>query len=460
MDMAEKNTPAPASSGGPSGFSTVSREMLWSALRDGLPAILAPVLGIAVALGITILILKWQGADPKIAWDYVYEGTLETPAKRADLTAFWMPLAITSLGLVLTFTAGLWNIGVEGQVIMGAIGATWAVRGMTGEGSNIFFQLNKLELFGAFLAGTVLVWNGVYLFRQTEQRRLWYTGLVMLLVTFYVGLMWLQVVLRELGASVLLIAFISAALFGAGWASVAAALKTRGGVNEIFGGVALNFIAQTFTMYLISNGGPWQPPGSRATETARFPESARLVTFEEYRRLSPTTIYITIGAFAVVAFIMLISRWGLQLRAMGNNQKSAFLLGVRTERNVILSMALCGSMAGIGGAYRVLAPDVAKLNAAPSGGIGFLAILVVLLASSSVLLVPFVSFAFAVLSKGGQRMENGFAWDHDLELDRSLVRVLQSTMVLMVVLAFGVRNRFFPPRATQPVDEDDDIART
>ena len=56
-------------------------------------------------------------------------------------------------------------------------------------------------------------------------------------------------------------------------------LKTRGGVNEIFGGVALNFIAQTFNMYLISNGGPWQPVGSRATETARFPEIARLSTY-------------------------------------------------------------------------------------------------------------------------------------------------------------------------------------
>ncbi len=403
--MALTNQPerTPASPGSPPGLSSISREMLWGALRDGLPAILAPVFGIVVALGLTILILQWQGADPKIAWDYVYEGTLETPAKRADLTAFWMPLAITSLGLVLTFTAGLWNIGVEGQIIMGAIGGTFAVR--------LFAEHDVLGL------------------------GLGHTPIIML-------------------------CFIFAAGAGALWASIAAALKTRGGVNEIFGGVALNFIAQTFTMYLVSNGGPWQPAGSRATESARFPESARLISFADYRRLSPTTIYITIGAFLVVAFIMLISRWGLQLRAMGKNQKSAFLLGVHTERNVILSMALCGSMAGIAGSYRVLAPDVAKLTATPSGGIGFLAILVVLLASSSVLLVPFVSFAFAVLSKGGQRMESGFAWDHDLELDRSLVRVLQSTMVLLVVMVFGVRNRFFPPRTTQLVDEDEEIART
>jgi ABC-type uncharacterized transport system permease subunit len=379
----------------------MSRDMIWRAVRDMLPAILAPFFGIVAALAIIVLILEWQGADPKIAWDYVYDGTLADAAKRADLTAYWMPLAITSFGLVITFTAGLWNIGVEGQVIMGAIGATWAVR--------LFAESNTF---------------GLDMGRQ----------------------------------AILFTCFVFAAISGAMWASVAGFLKTKGGVNEIFGGVALNFIAQTFNMYLISNGGPWQPVGSRATETARFPENARLSSFAEYRRLSPTTIYITVGAFIVVFLIMYVSRWGLQLRAQGKNAKSAFLLGVRTERNTLLAMAACGSLAGLAGAFRVLAPDVTKLTASPSGGIGFLAILVVLLASTSAILTPFVSFVFAVLSKGGQRMESGFQWDYDIELDRSLVRVLQSTVVLMVVLAFGVRNRFFPPRSAQP--EDDVVDRT
>lgn len=377
----------------------------WRYVLDWLPAILAPFFGIAAALLIIVLILEWQGADPQVAWNYVYQGTLESAAKRADLVAFWMPLAITSFGLVLTYTAGLWNIGVEGQIMMGAIGATWAVR--------LFAESSSPPL-------------GLHMGRD----------------------------------GILIMCFVLAALTGALWALVAAVLKTRGGVNEIFSGVALNFIAQTFNMYLISNGGPWQPPGSRATETARFPENARLPSFEEYRRLSPTTIYITIGALVVVLLIMYVSRWGLQLRAQGKNRKSAFLLGVRTDRNTLLAMAACGSMAGLAGAFRVLAPDVTKLTATPSGGIGFLAIMVVLLASMSAILTPFVSFVFAVLSKGGQRLESGFQWDHDLLLDRSLVRVLQSTIVLMVVLAFGARNRFFPPRSAQPAADDEDVDRT
>jgi ABC-type uncharacterized transport system permease subunit len=374
---------------------------------DLLPAVLAPVFGIVAALLIIVLILQWQGADPQLAWDYLYQGTLETAAKRADLVSFWMPLAITSLGLVLTYNAGLWNIGIEGQMIMGAIGATWAIR-----------------LFAEYEPGKG---PGLTDFGHVP---------------------------------VLIMCFILAAVAGAIWAVVSAVLKTRGGVNEIFSGVALNFIAQTFNMYLISNGGPWQPTGSRATETARFPAVAQLPVFADFRRLSPVPIYITAGAAVLVCLIMYVSRWGLQLRAMGKNTKSAFLLGVRTERNVILSMALCGALAGLGGAFRVLAPDVIKLTASPSGGIGFLAILVVLLASMSAILTPFVSFVFAVLSKGGQRLESGFQWDHNITLDRSLVRVLQSTVVLMVVLAFGVRNRFFPPRTVQAVDDDEEIDRT
>jgi simple sugar transport system permease protein len=380
--------------------------MIGRYVLDLLPAILAPFFGIAAALGIIVLILEWQGADPKVAWDYVYAGTLKDATNRADLVAYWMPLAITSFGLVLAYTAGLWNIGVEGQIIMGAIGGTWAIR---------------------LFAGTE---------KEPPQ---WDTGLG--------------------HTGVLVMCFAFAALAGAAWGALVGALKTRGGVNEIFGGVALNFIAQTFNMYLVSNGGPWQPPSSRATETARFAPIAQLDPLANYRRLSATTIYITGGAFVVVFLIMYISRWGLQLRAMGKNRISAFLLGVRTDRNVILALAMCGSMAGLAGAFRVLALDVNKLTARPSGGIGFLAILVVLLASMSTILTPFVSFVFAVLSKGGQYLETHFQSDYSLTLDRSLVRVLQSTVVLMVVLAFGVRIRFFPPRSAQPAAEDE-IDRT
>ena len=308
---------------------------------------------------------------------------------------------------MLTYTAGLWNIGVEGQLVMGAIGGTWAVR-----------------LFTEYEAG-----KGPAL---------------------------------DLGLGrdgVLIMCFIFAAIAGALWAMVAAVLKTRGGVNEIFGGVALNFVAQTFNMYLISNGGPWQPVGSRATETARFPEIARLPTFADYRRLSPTTIYITAGALVVILLIMYVSRWGLQLRAMGRTSDRRFCWACTPSEHHPVDGAV-RQPGRTGGRVPHSGAGRHQVDRHASGGMGFLAILVVLLASMSAILTPFVSFVFAVLSKGGQRLESGFQWDYDLTLDRSLVRVLQSTIVLMVVLAFGVRNRFFPPHSAPPVEDETEIART
>ena len=129
-----------------------------------------------------MLILEWQGADPKVAWDYVYEGTLQTAEKRADLVAFWMPLAITSFGLVLTYNAGLWNIGVEGQMIMGAIGATWAVRlfaensplglhlGRTADSDHVFYPGSGLR---ALVGGG---WSPSLEDARRRQRDFWRRG--------------------------------------------------------------------------------------------------------------------------------------------------------------------------------------------------------------------------------------------------------------------------------------------
>ncbi|NDJ78808.1 MAG: hypothetical protein GYB65_21365, partial [Chloroflexi bacterium] len=94
-----------------------------------------------------------------------------------------------------------------------------------------------------------------------------------------------------------------------------------------------------------------------------------------------------------------------------------------------------------------------RLTSSPSGGIGFLAILIVLLASLSIILTPFVSFVFAVLTKGGTTIELRFQNKQGIELHNSLVNVLQGALVLLVLLAFGVRNRFFPARGEQPDDE-------
>ena len=153
--------------------------------------------------------------------------------------------------------------------------------------------------------------------------------------------------------------------------------------------------------------------------------------------LSIPAILLAVAGFGLVFFILRGTHWGLQLRAMGRSQRSAFLLGVRTERNVMLSMMLCGALAGLAGALMILSPiSRGRLVPNVSGGIGFLGVLVVLLVNVQPLWVPLVALFFAVVPIGTLRLQLS-----DLRIDPSLGNVFQSAVVLAVLLSDGIRAR-------------------
>ena len=89
-------------------------------LRTAWPSVPA-----SAALIITGMLLIAFGVTPGEGFGAMFRGAFGNVNKILSVTAFWVPLAFASAGLVLTFTAGLWNIGVEGQIIMGAITASW-----------------------------------------------------------------------------------------------------------------------------------------------------------------------------------------------------------------------------------------------------------------------------------------------------------------------------------------------
>ncbi len=83
---------------------------------------------IVAALLFTALILLAVGAPPFQPFAEIFRGALESPQKWADVATAWVPLALVGAGMSLTFAGGLWNIGAEGQIILGAIFATWVAR--------------------------------------------------------------------------------------------------------------------------------------------------------------------------------------------------------------------------------------------------------------------------------------------------------------------------------------------
>jgi simple sugar transport system permease protein len=300
-------------------------------------------------------------------------GSVGSGRKIADVLVAWVPLLLATTGVLVTFAAGLWNIGIEGQIVLGAIFATGALR-----------MLQDSSLPG----GVILV--------------------ISLLVAMLGGML---------------------------WALLAGALKTFGGVNEIFGGLGLNFIATALTIWLIF--GPWKRPGiGSMSGTEPFDERLWLSTFAGLR-LSPWSLALGLAAALIVGILLSNTYFGLRLKAVGRNRKAAYLLGVPTWQHMMAAFALCGMLAGMAGWVQVAAV-YHRLIPSISSGYGFLGLLVAMLVNYSMIGGVLVSFFFAAINIGSIQLPIL------LKLDSSLSGVLQGVLVLFVLLMQGVRQKVLP----------------
>lgn len=335
-------------------------------------------LAVALSLAFTVVILLAVGAPPLEAFANITSGALGSWAKLADVLIAWVPLLLVTAGLLVTFAAGLWNIGIEGQVMIGAVFATGLLR---------FFQGTD---FPPALAVVLSILAGM--------------------------------------------------LGGALWAALAGALKTFGGVNEIFGGLGLNFVATSINLWLIF--GPWKRPGvASMSGTEPFDVSLWLPTFSD-SRLSPWALLFALASITVVYFLLNGTYFGLRLKAVGRNVHAAYLLGIPTWQYMMLSFMICGLFAGLAGAVQVTAV-YHRLIPSISSGYGYLGLMVAMLVNYQALFAAPVSLFFAALNIGSIQLPMV------LKLDSSLAGVLQGLLVLFVLLMEGVRQKFTRKEAGQ-----------
>ncbi|MGH8927318.1 MAG: ABC transporter permease [Acidimicrobiia bacterium] len=318
---------------------------------------------VVVAVGLTVGLLMLAGAPPFEALGLIAEGAFAGRTRTADTLMAWVPLALAGAGLVVTFTAGLWNIGVEGQIVAGAITASAVARSIPGSAA--------VALIATILAGIA---------------------------------------------------------GGAAWGLFAGVLKVRGGVNEIFGGIGLGFVAQAVSTYLVI--GPWKREGVASTSgTAPFREATWLPTLGD-TRLAPMAIVLAIVSLTAVGLALRGTRFGLRLRAVGSNPDSARVLGVPTTATTLRAFLTGGALAGLAGAVLVTGIQH-KLVPSIGGGRGFLAVLVVLLAANRTRWVGPIALFFAAISVGSSQLQLR------LDLDSSLGSVTQGLLVLSAVLFGG-----------------------
>jgi general nucleoside transport system permease protein len=244
-----------------------------------------------LALGLTTVVLIATKAPPLAAYANIAQGAAGSWAVASDVLVAWVPLLLVTSGLLVTFTVGLWNIGIEGQITFGAIFTTWALRSFK----------------GPILAG----------------------GLD--------------------PALAITLAILAGMAGGALWAMLVGALKTFGGVNEIFGGLGLNYVATALNLWLIF--GPWKRPGvASMSGTVPFDKRLWLPTISEQSRFAPAAVVLAVVAIAVVFVLIQGTYFGLRLKAVGKNTKAAYLLGIPTWQYTMASFAICGVFAGLAGA--------------------------------------------------------------------------------------------------------------
>ena len=186
-------------------------------------------------------------------------------------------------------------------------------------------------------------------------------------------------------------------LGGTLWGLLVGVLRVKGRVNEIFGGLGLDFVATGLVVYLVI--GPWKRAGSASTSgTDLFPPEAWLPTTGSLTA-SWVAVALAVAAVVLVYFLMRGTYFGLRLRAVGANPRSAFLMGISTNRYLLGAFVICGALAGLGGALHASGFHH-KLVPAVSGGYGFLGILVVLLAGFGARWIAPIALFFAMISVG------------------------------------------------------------
>lgn len=326
--------------------------------------------GLVLAFGFITIILLLIDANPIQAFSLIWEGAVGSATRFSSVLVVWVPLVLATCGVLVTFTAGLWNIGIEGQITLGAIFTTGVIR--------------------MFLDSSVNP------------------------------------------ALVIILSILAGMMGGALWAALAGVLKVFGGVNEIFGGLGLNFIATALNIGLIF--GAWSRPGvASMSGTEPFPDIFRLPTFQGFR-FSWYSLTLAVIGLIVIYFLLQGTHFGLRLKAVGKGIKSAFRLGIPTWQHMMLSFMVCGLFAGLAGALQVVGV-YNRLIPAISSGYGFMGLMIAMLISYQAIWVAPIALFFAALNIGGIQLPIV------MKLDSSLTGVLQGTLVLFILLMQGVKQR-------------------
>ncbi len=221
--------------------------------------------------------------------------------------------------------------------------------------------------------------------------------------------------------------FLAGFVGGALWGLIPAVLKLRFAINEVISTLMLNYVCAEFLTLLIV--GPWKSEKKFGFPyTDDLPGSAILSVFPE-SRIHIATLVVAVVAAAILTIVIYKTRFGYEVRVIGENPDAAKYAGIDFSRTTLLIMAISGGMAGVAGVGEVAGihhylsyPD------SISSGYGFTAIIVAWLAKLNPIYVVFSGIFFAGILVGGDAIQIS------LGLPAATVDIFNGTMLIFLIM--------------------------
>jgi ABC-type uncharacterized transport system permease subunit len=345
---------------------TMDREIFNDRLKRFLRDLIIPIVGILIAVAIGAVIMAFTGYDPVSAYRALFYGGFVKNWHVSLLNA--SPLVFTGLSVAFAFKAGLFNIGAEGQYYVGAMVAAFL---------GIYFNLPAV-------ISVVLIFL--------------ITGLVACLYNF-----------------------------------IPAFLKVKTGAHEVITTMMFAHIARFSSSIFIRGMGGHPDTSKHPYVTDPILESNWLPLFKSFLPKANYRLHIGIIVAILMAllvyYILFYTRFGFEIRAVGQNPLAAKSQGISASKNIFRALLFSGFLAGLAGFNQVLGLDH-KLFENLSAGYGWNGISVALLASNHPIGVIFTSILWGALDAGGQYMAR------TVQTPNSIVEIIKGIILFLVVARY------------------------
>lgn len=323
---------------------------------------------VAVALALSALLVEATGGSAAEVFAALLDGSIRGPGRIGATIGVAVPLLLVAIGTIVSNRAGLVNIGQEGQLYIGAA-------------------------FGAYV-GTKLGWSGPAV-------------IVLLLAASIAG--------------------------GAIWAGIAGALRYIRNVPEVLTTLLLVTIASQLVGYGLKKQwlllAPSEGRANRQQISEQLTESTRIPRVTWFGNEFPISAFVAIALAILVAALMARTVWGLRLRMLGHNPRTAQRAGVAASRYGGAALAISGGFAGLAGGMMLAGGDFGNYTLVPGfpASIGWTGLLVALVARQRASVAIVVAVVFA-----GLRTGSGFLAATGVE--RRITDVVQGLLVLALLV--------------------------